>query len=148
MKVYQTRHNYSLNLNTNLKDYKRLSRVETIIVNLNESYTINNEYFSKKEEFKSANFKIESSGRIDAILYWYELVDESNNCQNWNRFYSPFSSNLDENNLNASDQLASVCLFRNSINENLIDEDKRQHNLKINYLFKNDIFHVKNFQFD
>jgi hypothetical protein len=172
MSDYRTKHQYSLNLNSNLNSQiKQLSEIETIL-NVIDLVSSNDER-QEAAIIKKSMFKIIESGQVDALIYWYELVNEnsdefflhidydSSSCSSSQlstdeaatklkkHAYSPYKNSL--NSCNSSNQLAAICFYsscENKSTQNVINTFESGHKgVKINYLFKNDIFHVTDFEF-
>lgn len=141
MSDFATTHQYSLNPASNLKDMKHLTdriKVQSL-----------NQFMNETDEIKSnLELRAISAGRLDAVLYWYELVDEnldylldidsdSSHSEPFIRqhhTYSPF----EYTSSNSSNQLAALC-FPNASSLNLSHNDL----ISLSYLFKNDIFHIE-----
>jgi hypothetical protein len=153
---YRTRHQYSLNINNNLRNFKELTDVETILKlrpnDVNRS--------SRDTEIKSVHFKVKNEGKVNALLYWFELIDENSeyfmqidsdsstsSCDGPTKLqkasFSPFTASLIDG-ANNSNQLAAVCFYE--ANNSEIGDFARHGLVKVDYLFRNDIFHAKSFE--
>jgi hypothetical protein len=154
MTEYRTRQQFSLNINNNLRNFKELSQVETILRLTPSEERPQNE----ETEVKSVTFKVKNSGKLNALLYWFELIDENSefflqidsdsstssdgpSVKLQRTSFSPFMASLIDG-ANNSNQLAAVCFFEKN---NEVDLD-RHGSIRVDYLFRNDIFHAKKFE--
>lgn len=134
---YNVKHQLELNMSSNLKDFKQLTEIKELAC-----FDLNNISESNKFEIEAKNsiYKINKPGSLNACLYWYDLGRDGT------KSYSPYEKQKN----NSSNQMAGVkSELKNEkgerINEVEVDVDDK---IKIDYLFKNNIFHIRNFEHD
>lgn len=132
---FNVNHQYSLGLNTNLRDYKKLSDIKEL------AKVETDKIGSNGFEFENENFNINfiDSGYVDGFLYWYELYGVDS------RFYSPFENSI-LNKTNGSNKLAGIRFYQNNDEDTELAKVDSKKFININYLFKNGIFEISNFE--
>lgn len=131
---YYTRQQYSLNISPNLPHLKQLTEIgEVLNLNwLNEMDVNSHTTFSDgNDEFE---LSVIDSGRVDFVLYWYELSDK-------NVMFTPFRGFGLENR---EDTGVAMQLAAFSFLEKTKTVERKTHDrVRLNYLFKNEIFYVR-----
>lgn len=129
---YYTPQQYSLNINYNASNYKQLTELGEALQLLTECEKI-------EFDVESLELKVIESGRVDFVLYWYELSGGGSGDDG--KFeYSPVTNA----NLNSTDTFWSqIVAF------SLYDKRKEiilnQHsNVNLSFLFKNQMFFIRN----
>ena len=155
MTEYRTKNQYALSMSSNLKEFKQLSEVETIL-NLAQGQGSKSDEFQTIQERFQREFRVRSSGQFNAVLYWYELVDKDSefflqiddestmpNDECNRTIYSPYNNYNNSNNSdNISNQFAAVCFYDEA---NCVELDAHKE-IKVNFSFKNDLFHANCFK--
>ncbi|CAF0874126.1 unnamed protein product [Brachionus calyciflorus] len=132
---YNIEHQFSLNLNGNIKDFKQLTEIREFghfdLSNITENTKFN-------LDVKNFDIKINEPGYLNGILYWYELIFSDS------KYYSPYQSSLIDKN-NNSNVLAGIKLFY--LDEEDLSKSKCSLNdsLNVDYMFKSDIFHLNKY---
>lgn len=133
---YNIEHQYCLNPNENICDFKQLSNIVDLAnFDMNDSV----ENLNIDLNVQDFEFLINQAGFLNGVLYWYELIMSDS------KFYSPYQSSLIEKN-NCSNVVAGIKLFY--CDENEINKVKCEKNdeLIVDYIVKNDFFHIKKYK--
>lgn len=131
---YNIEHQYSLNPNNNISDFKQLSNIMQL-----SQIDMNAENDNLNLNIQEFDFLINDMGYLNGLLYWYELVMSNS------KFYSPFQSSLIDKN-NCSNILAGIKLFYLDENELSRAKCEKNDHLKIDYVIKNDVFHISKYE--
>lgn len=133
---YNIEHQYSLNPNGNLSDFKQLSNIMQLAqIDMNTA----NGNINLNLDIKEFDFLINDTGYLNGLLYWYELVMSDS------KFYSPFQSSLIEKN-NCSNIFAAIKFFYLDENESNQAKCEKNDHLIIDYIIKNDVFHIPKYK--
>lgn len=125
---FYTRQQYSLSVNTNTPSYKQLTEIVDVLeFDVNQLEKI--EY-----DVRNAETRPIESGRIDFVLYWFEMIDKETK-----RVYSPV---LNENLAGPETFWSQLVAFSVSEKRREVDLDKHDV-IKFDYLFGNQMFYVR-----
>lgn len=125
---YYTRQQYSLNINSNTPNYKQLTEIFDLL-EIDMSKLDRLDFDVKDFEAKPIE-----SGRIDFMLYWFEISDREGN-----KSYSPVPNGILSDSKTFWNQLVGF-----SVSDKQQGIDMSKHDLvKFDYLFKNQMFFVR-----